>query len=555
MLNSKKKPNNNSFGFSETTKVSNKKQAKKLNQKLKEKLNEAMLLINQGKLVDAETIYRKIISKGTESHIVYGNLASLCGTRGNTNEMISLLKQAIRIKPNYIGAHYNLGNAHKQQGNLKDAILSYKKALELNPNYEDAHNNLGTIFLEQGNTNAAVISFQNALRLNPKLTEAHYNLGNALKENGDLDAAIISFQKAIKFNPNFLDAHTNLAATLQEAGDINAAITSFEKALKLNSNYLETHHNLAHALLLNSNYEKGWLEYEYRFRNAKKLITPYANPIIPQWHGESLKIGDKLLIISEQGLGDTIQFMRYIPYLRKQGIDVSLCAQTKLHDLIIASDITSNPLTPEQANKITSGKKIPLLSLPLHLRVNQNNPIVTQRYIYSRNEFIMKWKNILSVEKKPIIGINWQGNPQAEKSNLKGRSIPLELFSKIAKTSHLKFLSLQKGFGSEQLENCSFIDQFVSCQAQVNKTWNFLETAAIISNCDLVITCDTSIAHLAGGMNKKTWLLLKDIPDWRWGLKDDKTFWYPSMRLFRQKKRYNWEEVIERVSRILKKEI
>ena len=158
------------------------------------------------------------------------------------------------------------------------------------------------------------------------------------------------------------------------------------------------------------------------------------------------------------------------------------------------------------------------------------------------------FKNILSKEKRPIIGINWQGNPIVEKQDLKGRSLPLETFSTIARNNNFKFLSLQKGFGSEQLDHCSFKNKFVECQPQINSTWDFLENAAIIENCDLIITSDTSIAHLAGGMGKSTWLLLHHLPEWRWGLEGENTFWYPSMRLFRQKERHHWQEVMERVA-------
>ena len=170
---------------------------------------------------------------------------------------------------------------------------------------------------------------------------------------------------------------------------------------------------------------------------------------------------------------------------------------------------------------------------------------------HSKNELNKKWKKILSKEKRPIVGINWQGNPTVEKDNLIGRSLPLETFSTIARNNNCKFLSLQKGFGSEQLDHCSFKNKFVECQPQIDTTWDFLENTSIIDNCDLIITSDTSIAHLAGGMGKPTWLLLHHMPDWRWGMEGSSTFWYPSMRLFRQKERHNWQEVMERVSSAL----
>ena len=246
-----------------------------------------------------------------------------------------------------------------------------------------------------------------------------------------------------------------------------------------------------------------------------------------------------------------MQYMRYIPYLRNQGLNVSFCAQKKLHSLIKASGIDANPLTPEQSTLVSKGEWIPLLSLLKHLKVSPENPIITEPYICSTDELEKKWSNLLSKEKRPIVGINWQGNPDMEK-NHQGRSLPLETFSGLFDHNEIIMLSLQKGFGSEQLENCSFKNKFVECQPVINSSWDFLENAAIIENCDLIITSDTSIAHLAGGMGKKVWLLLKDIPYWTWGLELESTFWYPSMRLFRQRERQNWNEVMGRVSIELK---
>ena len=221
------------------------------------------------------------------------------------------------------------------------------------------------------------------------------------------------------------------------------------------------------------------------------------------------------------------------------------------HTLIQASDIDSSPLTPEQADQVSEGQWLPLLSVPRLLEVSPSNPIVTEPYIKTTEEFNTKWAEILGGEERPVVGINWQGNPNVEKAELRGRSLALETFAPIASKIKTSFVSLQKGFGSEQLATCSFKHRFVNCQEQINQTWDFLETAAIIANCDLIITSDTSVAHLAGGMGKNTWLLLTKNPEWRWGIEGDKTFWYPSMRLFRQKERGNWNEVIEQVAEAL----
>ena len=480
------KPKRNSSGLSGKPATAPKQQITRSSADQAAKEQQAVALINQGKLQEAEALYKDLIAAGTDNHIVYGNLGAICGMQGRLDELIELLKKALQLKPNYPQAHYNLGNALKEQGDLDAAIASYNKALQLKPNY----------------------------------TEAHYNLGIALQEQGDLGAAIASYNKALQLKPNYPDAHGSLSMTELLGGD----------------------------------YKRGWERYEYRFecKDDKGILN--AKPPCEQWAGGRLIKGSKLLLVSEQGLGDTLQFMRYAIALREQGASVSFCAQPKLHSLIKTSGIDPSPLTPQQANKINDGLWIPLLSVPRHLGVSPQNPIITESYIKTTDELIDKWKGIFLSEQRPIIGINWQGNPSHEKTSSKGRSLPLETFAPIAHLTNASLLSLQKGFGSEQLETCSFRDRFVSCQPQVDETWDFLETAAIIANCDLVITSDTSVAHLAGGMGKNTWVLLKKVPEWRWGLEGDTTFWYPSMRLFRQRERGDWDEVLERVAEALQEQ-
>ncbi len=440
------------------------------------------------------------------------------------------------------------------KGNISEAVKYYQ--LFLNKGFSDARVSfeLGGIFYHQGKLKEAKISLQESIRLNPDSANAHSNLGNILKDLSKLKEAESSYRKAIEVNPDFAVAHNNLGNILSEIGKFQEAELSFRKAIEIKPNYAEAYWNLSYLELRNGNYQSGLENYEFRFKK-KKPTLPHCKTKLKRIEHKKLKKGEKLLVISEQGLGDTLQFMRYIPYLRSQGLDVSFCAQEKLHSLIKASGIDQNPLSPEQTESILEGQWIPLLSLPRYLQVNPNNPIISEPYIFSTNELKKKWKNILSTEKRPIIGINWQGNPKVEKGSLKGRSLPLENFSTLARNNNFKFLSLQKGFGLEQLEHCSFKNKFVDCQQQIDSNWDFLENAAIIENCDLIITSDTSIAHLAGGMGKPTWLLLHHPPDWRWGLKGDKTFWYPSMRLFRQKDRNNWQEVMERASNTIKKEI
>ena len=548
----------------------------------------ARLLVKQGKTLEAEQIYKELAKQDTNKHQIYREWAQFCVLQGRIGDSIKLLRKALKIKPDYEAGHndlglslyqkgdltsainsyrtaiqlkpdytnayINLGNALKKQGDFPTALDTYRKAIEFRPSCVEAHYNLGVTLQEQGKLAEAISSYQKAVQLKPKFFQAYNNIGLIFKEQGDLAEAINSYRKAIELNANYPEAHFNLGIALKEQGNLTAALSSYKTALQLKPNYPEADWNVSLAMLLGGDYKNGWELYELRTKQKWIKHNLHAQPKCKQWHGEhNCEQSGDLLLVSEQGLGDTLQFMRYAITLKEKGKSISLCAQPKLHSLIQASGIDSSPLTPDQANQFTKGQWIPLLSIPRYLKVCPSDPIITDPYIKTTNTLDEKWSKILATEKKPIVGINWQGNPNTEKTGLAGRSLALKAFALIAKNSQISLLSLQKGFGSEQLDTCSFKKRFVGCQDHISKTWDFLETAAIIANCDLIITSDTSIAHLAGGMGKPTWLLLHKVPDWRWGLTGHTSFWYPSMRLFRQQKRGNWKEVIEEVARSLQK--
>ena len=511
------------------------------------------VLINLGKLQDAELSYRKAIELKPGFAEAHYNLGIILKDLGKLQEAEISYRKAVELKPDYAEAYSNLGIILKDLGKLQEAEISYRKAVELKPDYAEAYSNLGIILKDLGKLQEAEISYRKAVELKPDYAEAHSNLGNVLKDLGKLQEAEISYRKAVELKPDYAEAYSNLGIILKDLGKLQEAEISYRKAIELKPDYAEAYCNLSMIELLKGDYQSGLENYEFRFKKKIPAIL-HGNTKLKRVDNQEFQKGTKLLVLSEQGLGDTLQYMRYIPYLRSQGLDVSFCAQEKLHTLIKASGIDNNPLTPEKANLVSEGQWIPLLSLPRYLQVTPINPIINKPYIYSTSEFKAKWKKIISQDKKTIVGINWQGNPNLEKT-YQGRSIPLEVFSVLAENDKITLLSLQKGYGSEQLNDCSFKNKFIECQPQIDVTWDFHENAAIIDNCELIITCDTSIAHLAGGMGKKVWLLLKNIPYWTWGTEGESTFWYPSMRLFRQKEEHNWNAVMEVLSSELKNKI
>ena len=544
---------------------------------------------NKGESFEAIKIYKELISKEKSNFKLYLKLSENYINIGDTKNSIDCLKKAIKLKPDFAQAHFKLGYLYQIKNEINSAIISYKRAIEsnsnfseaynnlgialkdigkyfeaincfrevirLNPNFPAAYNNIGLIFHENGKFNYAIASYKKAIQLNNNFADAYFNLGNTYLKEDKLCESIECYEKSINLNPRSINSYINISFSQKELGNFSESINSLKKALNLEPNNLLALNNLSILYLLLGDYKSGWNNYNiYGVQSEKeKYFLSHKQLIIPSWNGESLESRDKLLVICEHGLGDTLQFMRYIKYLTKKKIDVSFCPQENLRDLVKVSNIHNNPISNEEAKSISDGRWTSILALPKFLKVSDSEPLINSSYLRTKNSLVDKWKSILSIEKKPIVGINWQGNK--EYGSQIGRSFPLDLFSIISKRNEVTFLSLQKGYGSEQLRSCTFMDKFVGCQNQIDHVWDFLEIAAIIKNCHLIITSDTSVAHLSGGLGKETWLLLKYVPEWRWGLKDNKSSWYNSMRIFRQKKRGDWLEVMERVSLELENKI
>ena len=529
-----------------------------------------------------DTLQKSIIldDKNYDTHF---NLGIIYLKKGDFNNAVQSFLNTIKIRPEDSNALNMLGVAFFKKGNIKSSISYYSKAIKLNPQNEKVYTNLAIAYSRSGNLEAAISIYLKALKIDSKNFSTLFNLGRIYQQKGDLEKALETFEKILKLkNINSLDLVFNeIGITLHKKEDFHSAIKSYLKAINLNKNSIQFYNNLGYAqfeiedfdsaeisflkaiklspqnaiarknlskiYLLKGNYKEGLKNYEYRYKHTNIRILPHASPNIPIWSGEDSERPDKLLIVSEQGLGDTLQFMRFLPLLRKKDQKVYFCAQEKLHGVIKNSKIDFDPLSPNQANKFSEGKWIPLLSLPKIFNLCPNKQLIKSPYIYPDEYLVNKWKLLFSKYEEKIIGIHWQGNPETEQGIHKGRSLLLNEFSTLAKNSKCKFLSLQKGYGEEQLKDCLFKNKFVDFQKEVNKIWDFVETSSIIANCDLIITSDSAVAHLAAGMGKKTWLLLQKIPDWRWGLKGSDTFWYENMELFRQKEKNNWQEVMDRV--------
>ena len=485
------------------------------------------------------------------------NLGHCLHLLGDPGAAIAVYYQRLAFEPNHAETLSNLGISLQAQGDLAFAIGCFTKAVALNPAYPEAHSNLGAALQETGDFQGALDHCRTALALRPEFAEAHSNLGNALQSQGDLDGALAAYAEALARKPAFAQAHVNRGMALQCRGDLQEAIAAYRRALDLDPVNPGAHANLAMALLSQGDYEQGWSEYTWRWRTGK-LSRSALMASRPAWDpaGPPLGPGEPLLLLSEQGLGDSLQFMRYCQALeQKVGGDVVFCAPDPLVELARLSGAAARVCSHQDAAALGLGRWFPLLSVPGLLGVTAGEPLVKEPYLRVPEPRRAAWAERLQASladgQSAIIGLNWQGAPQAETNILRGRSLPLAEFAPLAKTKGVALVSLQKGVGSEQRDHVSFVDRFVGCQPMIDHTWDFVDTAAIVLACDLVITSDTAVAHLAGGLGVPTWLLLHPVPDWRWGLEGSTSPWYPSMRLFRKKPGSHWSELMGEVHQAL----
>ena len=456
----------------------------------------------------------------------HNNLGVACKGQGKLDEAVAAYRRALELQLDFADAHYNLGRALQDQGQADQAAACYRRALQLKPDYAEAYNNLGNVWNEQGKLDQAIACYHRALQLKPDFAQAHNNLGNALKGQGKPDQALAHYQRALQLQPDFAEACNNLGAAFRELGKLAEAVASYRQALQLKPDYAEAHANLATAWLLAGDWRQGWPEYQWRWRT--KDCTPRHFPQ-PVWDGATLA-GKTILLYAEQGLGDTIQFVRYAPLVKQFGGTVVLECQPPLRGLLEGS--------PGIDRLIGRGDDLPpfdvhasLLSLPGILQTTLQTIPAKIPYLSSRAPLVQQWRNRLHELDGFKIGISWQGNPNFGGDRL--RSIPLRCFAPLAGIAGVRLLSLQKAAGSEQVAEVRDLFPVLDLAGELDRqTGPFLDTAAVMQNLDLVIASDSAAVHLAGALGVPVWVALPLAPDWRWLLDRDDSPWYPTMRSF-----------------------
>ena len=448
------------------------------------------------------------------------------------DEALGCQRRAIELSPDNSNAYNNLGFTLQEMDNIDDAITAGLQSVAIDPKQVSAHNNLGTAYLANDELDRAEACFRYAAGLNPNFPDAHNNLGKVLYAKGKIDESIASLLRAIALRPNYPEAHNNLGNALCDKEQWEKAIASVRHSLLLRPDYPAGHWNLSLMLLRQGDFERGWAENDWRFRVRglnQKLTIPQ-----PWWDGDDLD-GRRILIHSEQGLGDTIQFVRYLPEVAARGGEIILAAQAEL--LTLLKDFPGvwelkglTEVMPEFE------VHCPLLSLPRLLNTTAKSIPAQVPYLSADAGRAERWRERLAGDGKKV-GLVWAG--KREHTNDRNRTFGVETYAPLAEVGGVRLVSLQKGI---EIPAAPF--QMADWTGELN---DFADTAGLVANLDLVITVDTSVAHLAGAMGKPVWVLLPLTADWRWMLKRTDSPWYPTMRLFRQRTAGDWAGVIGEV--------
>lgn len=418
---------------------------------------------------------------------------------------------------------------------------------DLLPASPEAQSNLGAAYNAAGMADAAVTCFERAAEARPGNGEILYNLGNGLLAAGRLAEAERTLRLALETDPGHLRARTNLGVAQKEQGRLIEAIGTFGAVIRVAPDNADAHWNRALALIMAGRFDEGWREYEWRRRIAGFSMCPIEGS---DWDGRAYP-GRTLLVHAEQGLGDTIQFARYLPMAADpRGKLVFVCQQPLKALLAGLGGIDGNfELCGSEERLPRFDIQAPLMSLPHLLNVGMPVWPVDGPYLQAEPERVKRWAERLGGADQFKIGICWQGRPGYKAD--RRRSIPLETYAPLAGIDGVRLISLQQGHGAGQLAAQGWRARVREPGPDMDADGAFLDSAAIIAALDLVITSDTAIAHLAGALGATTWLMLAHMPDWRWGAEGAQTPWYPAMRLFRQARPGDWAGVMSEITQQL----
>ena len=544
-------------------------------------LSLALQRFQERRLAEAESLYRRALEIYPGNADALNMLGVVLAERGNPLLSLKYIDDAIRLAPGNAAYLTNRGEILRRWGMLEEGLVCCERAVELDPSSPEARNNLGLALLGKGQFAQAMPHSQAAIALKPQMAQAHFNLGRALKGLRRWPEAAQALANAVAADPRYAEGWYELATVQERLDDSAGSVKSCEKALECRADFPEAlialgdaftslrspenaigayrralQANPGHALatyqlslcLLGQGYfAEGWKLYESRFDPAiPGAVAPPLMPM-PMWQGEELA-GKRLLVLTEQGYGDHIQFARFVPLLARRNVDIVVGASPEMRELTATLEgVTRTVSQVEDAWTAGCDYWTYVGSLPLRLGIGAGRVPAAVPYLRVDPARAQAWHTKLSQFGSALkVGLCWAGRPTH--GNDWRRSIPWPQLAPLARVPNVVFFSIQTGDRASDAETALDGMRLVRCGDELR---DFSDTAALLSHLDLLVSVDSAPVHLAGALARPVWTLLPFQPDWRWRLNETVSRWYPTMRLFRQQRSGNWEELVGRVAEAL----
>lgn len=500
---------------------------------------EAMEWHRQGRLAEAQALFAQIVRKQPRHHHAVHFLGVIAFQNGDFQRAVDLLTRAVDLFPESGDFNNNLGCALSELGRFGAALAAYEKALRFEPDRVDVYYNRGRALRGLGRLEEAAASFGKALELKPDYAVAWNSLGNVQTELSRFDAAIRSFSEAIALRPtDYAEAYYNRGKVLSMLLRLDEALENFDKAIAIEPGHAEALGSKSMAMLLMGNFSEGLKLYEWR-RAAQAQGVPAREFQAPLWLGQEPIEGKTILLASEQGFGDVIQFSRYAKLLAERGARVALETPRPLASLL--RGLAGVDRFVGESNGQGFDFYCPLLSLPLALGTRLDTVPAEPAYLHADPDKLALWADRLGPKTATRVGLVWCGNK--DHVNDRNRSLPLATLRPYLDAG-FEYVSLQKVLTPEDR---AFLGAQTGIRHFGDALDDFSDTAALCELMDVIISVDTSVAHLAGALGRKTWIMLPYRPDWRWLLACSDSVWYPSVRLYRQNTIGDWASVLGQI--------
>jgi tetratricopeptide (TPR) repeat protein len=502
-----------------------------------------VVLQRMGDSVLASAAYEQAVQIRPDFPNALGNLGCLRSSMGDLPAAELLLRRCIALDPGNVSAHGSLATLFAKQGNTAATMESCRSALALDPNHAPTLSILGAAYMQVGELHTAEVILRRCIALDPGNLSGHCSLADSLAKQGNIAGAAEAIRNALAIDPTHALTLCNFGVLLETLGDAKGAVQCYQLALASHPECKLAHYNVSTLLLGFGDFAQGWREYEARWDTSEfRAINTRPALKQPQWRGEDIR-GSRILIYGEQGLGDTLHFVRYVSMVAALGATVVLRVQPALVRLLSTLDESITVASIDSNQGADFEWQCSLMSLPLVFHTDLATIPRDVPYLQPDPAEVAAWAQRLPADGLRV-GLVWAGNPNHTRD--RQRSIALQQLAGLTRLPGVTFYSLQKGPAAQELAASSL--PIVDLAGQIE---DFAGTAAIVANLDLVVCVDTAVAHLVGAMGKPVWVLVPHVSDWRW-LKDrSDSPWYPTMRLFRQPAIGRWDDVLEQIEQEL----